>query len=68
MRFEGYFNNKPDLENTNKKALALEGFLEDEVAKESLAEFLRSNINFNISILQLICLISLISSFKIIIY
>jgi len=50
MRFEGYFNNNRP-ENVNQEILKLHGKLDNDVAKESLAAFLRNNLNFTVELM-----------------
>lgn len=50
MRFEGHFNNNRP-EDVNKRLSKLEGRLDLELAKSTLAEFLRNNINFTVELL-----------------
>jgi hypothetical protein len=50
MRFEGYYP-KPEVPNVNEKLLALEGYLDDDTAKSSFAEFIRHNIYFTVELM-----------------
>jgi terminase large subunit-like protein len=50
MRFEGYFP-KSEVANVNQELIKLDGYLEDDVAKATLAQFLKHNINFAVELL-----------------
>lgn len=50
MRFEGHFNNNRPT-NVNQEILKLEGHLDDDIAKASLVDFLRNNINFTVELM-----------------
>jgi hypothetical protein len=50
MRFEGHFP-KPEVKNINEELLKLDGFLDDDVAKASFAQFLKHNTYFAVELM-----------------